>query len=180
MKYRCNGLVFESLVDLKKQKRKVADAVAEATSNAIQGFDPGEPIAAAHRKAKNAAISSVRNEMKGNNKLKKDEEPNNITVSTNFMKEGRYVEPKDGNLVVGVHIYMPEKKGFFKRFLSGSIGNWFQDVGVVALKNYVSAFAGKTYASEVTKDTVSNAIGEDENSGKTSYYVVLKIPRAAK
>lgn len=100
-----------------------------------------------------------------------------MTVGTNFIRNGKYIEPANGFLIISVHIYMPQKKGWFKRFLTGSLKNWFQDVGVVALKNYVSIFAGKDFAKNVTKDTVSNAIGEGDNAGKTSYYCVMQIPR---
>lgn len=172
-KLEYGGLVFESIVDLKKTKRGVEEAVKESKSKPIEGFDPGYPIVQAHLKAKASALNSVKSEFK----KQKDAKLDNVTVGTNYIKNGKYVEPEGGFLVVSVHIYMPEKKGFFKRLFTGAIGNWFQDVGVIALKNYVAVFAGKDFAKNVTKDTVSNAIGEGENAGKTSYYVALKIPR---
>ena len=167
------GLIFESIVDLKKVKRGVEEAIKDSKSKPVEGYDPGYPIVQAHLKAKKVALDSVRNEFKKQKEAKLD----NVTLGTNYIKEGKYIEPAGGYLVVSVHMYMPEKKGFFKRLFTGSIGNWFQDVGVVALKNYVSIFAGKDFAKNVTKDTVSNAIGEGENAGKTSYYVALRIPR---
>lgn len=172
-KYRYNGLVFESVIDLKKNKRDVKAALADCKSTPIEGYDPGYPIFQAHLKAKDAALKSVKNEFSKQKEAKLD----SATIGTNFIKDGKYIEPKNGYLIVAVHIYMPQKKNWFKRLFTGSIGNWFQDVGVVALKNYVSIFAGKDFAKNVTKETVSNAIGEGENAGKTSYYVALRIPR---
>ena len=171
--YTYGGLVFESIVNLKKTKRGVDQAIEDAKSTPIEGYDPGYPIVQAHLKAKDVALNSVKNEFK----KQKDAKLDQVTVGTNFIIKGKYVEPTSGYLIVSVHCYMPQKKGFLKRFLTGSIGNWFQDVGVIALKNYVSVFAGKDFAKNVTKETVSNAIGEGDNAGKTSYYVALRIPR---
>lgn len=171
--YKYNGLIFESIVDLKKNKRDVKNAIADSKSTPIEGYDPGYPIVQAHKKAKTAAIDSVKNEFS----KQKDAKLDNVTLGTNFIKEEKYIEPKDGYLIIAVHMYTPKKKGFLTRMFTGSIGNWFQDVGVIALKNYVASFAGKEFAKNVTEDTVSNAIGEGENAGKTSYYVALRIPR---
>ncbi len=119
--YECNGLVFESIVNLKKHQRDVKAAKADAMSTPIEGYDPGYPIVKAHEKAKAAALKSVKNEFSHQDDAKLE----NATVSTNYIKDEHYVEPSDGYLVVGVHMYMPKKKGVIGRFLTGSIGNWF-------------------------------------------------------
>ena len=62
--YKSNGLVFESIVNLKKYQRGVDQAREECKHNPINGFDPGHSIYEAHVKAKEAAIESVKREIK--------------------------------------------------------------------------------------------------------------------
>ena len=100
-----NGLVFESIVDLKKSKRRADDAISDSKNTPIIGFDPTYAIVNAHRSAKAAAIKSIENEMKKQKDVEDAEK--NISVATNFIKEGRYAEPKSGYLIVGVSIFMP-------------------------------------------------------------------------
>lgn len=175
-KIKYSGLIFEDIIPLKKLKRSVADAKAKAKDVAIAGFDPFAELYQKHLKAAKAAIKSIKNEFSSKDDVN---DPSKLTMSMNYIKEGRFAMPKDGILYACINIYMPTKKGFFGRFLSGSIGNWFSDVGVVALKKYVATFIGNDFAKRVSKDTVFNAVGEDENTGKTSYIVALKIGQAS-
>lgn len=115
----------------------------------------------------------LKNEFK-KTKTKEDK----ITVSANYMRNGQFVQPKDGILLIGVHMYMPAKKGFFSRLFSGAIGNWFRELGVKALRTYVGVFGGQEFAKQVTKNTVFNANGEGENEGKISYFCCLKVPNS--
>lgn len=172
-KKTCMGLIFEDIVNLKKFARDVSTAKEGAVGAAIKGYNPYDAIYQAHVKARNEAIKSVKNEFK---KAKGVDDPNKITMSTNYITGGQYVEPKSKTLIIGMHMYMPTKKGFFGRLFTGSMGNWFSDVGVVALKTYVTAFAGKEFGKQVSKKNVFNAVGEGSNEGKTSYFVVLKLP----
>lgn len=172
-----DGVLLEDVIkDLKKNPRSTADGKAAAAKAAIQGFSPYTIIANRHDEAKKAALAQVASEFKKNKKVENDK----VTVSTNFMKKGVFVPPESGILEIGVHVYMPAKKGFFGRLLSGHMGNWFQDVGVAALQAYVKAFASNGFEKNVTKDTVFNAVGEGENAGKVSYFVCLAIPTPGK
>lgn len=73
---------------------------------------------------------------------------------------------------------MPAKKGFFGRLFSGSMGNWFSELGVKAMQTYVNTFGGSEFAKQVSEKTVFNAVGEGENEGKVSYFCCLKIPNS--
>lgn len=170
---RKNILMEDIISDLKKHPRSAADAKAEARGAVIKGFNPYAALVRLHKDAVQAVLRSLKNELK-----KAKTEENKITVSTNYIKNGQFVQPKSGVLEVGVHIYMPAKKGIFGRFLSGSMGNWFQDVGVVAMKAYVGTFGGEEYSKQVSKKTIFNACGEGENEGKVSYFCCLQIPTA--
>lgn len=142
-KIKYAGLVFEDIIPLKKLKRSVADAKAGAKAAAIAGFNPFAELYQKHLKASKAAIKAIRNEFSSKDDVN---DPAKLTMSMNYIKNGAFVVPKDGIMYACINIYMPTKKGFFGRMLSGSIGNWFSDVGVVALKKYVSVFIGKDFA----------------------------------
>ena len=167
-----NKNIQEDIIPLKKLKRGVAEAKAKAKDAAIAGFNPFAELYQRHLKAMKAAMKSIRNEFSSKDDVK---DPSKLTMTMNYVKSGGITIPKDGIFYIQINMYMPTKKGFFGRFLSGSIGNWFSDVGVIALKKYVSIFVGNDFAKQVTKDTVFNAIGEEENVGKTSYVVALKL-----
>lgn len=166
------GLIAEAIVkDLKKKPRSAKDALKTAREEAIRGYNPYDTLYKLHVKAKQAVKKLVENEFK---KAKKDEDK--ITFSVNFIKDELYVQPENGILEIGIHIYMPAKKGFFSKLFTGSMGMWFGDIGVKAMQKYVETFAGPVFAKQVSKKTVSNAVGEHEHDGKTSYYCCLKIP----
>ena len=172
-KYKHGELIFEDIIPLKKLKRNIADAKAQAKEVAITGFNPFAELYNRHVKARAAALKSIRHEFSSKDDV---DDPAKLTMTVDsYIKDKSFVMPKDGILYIGINMYMPTKKGFFGRFLSGSMGNWFSDVGIVALKKYVAEFIGKDFAKQVTSKTVFNAVGEDENLGKTSYYVALKF-----
>ena len=142
-KYKYAGLVFEDIIPLKKLKRNIADAKAKAKEAAIVGFDPFKDLYQRHIKAKEAALKSIRNEFSSKDDVK---DPSKLTMSVNYIKDSHFAMPNDGVFYIGINMYMPNKKGILGRFFSGSMGNWFSDVGVVALRKYVSIFIGKDFA----------------------------------
>lgn len=166
-------MLFEDIVNLKKNKRSVADAKAGAQGAVIKGFNPYEILVQKHKDAAKAVSKGLKNEFK-----KAKTEENKITVSTNYIKNGQFVQPKNGVLEIGIHLYMPTKKGFFVRLFTGSTGNWFSELGVKAMQTYVNTFGGPEFAKLVSKKTVFNAVGEGENEGKVSYYCCLKVPNS--
>ena len=170
---RYNGLLFEDIVNLKKNKRSVSDAKSGAQGAVIKGFNPYEVLVKQHKEAAKAVLKGLKNEFK-----KAKTEENKITISTNYIKNGQFVQPKSGILEIGIHLYMPAKKGFFGRLFSGSMGNWFSELGVKAMQTYVNTFGGPEFAKQVSKKTVFNAVGEGENEGKVSYFCCLKIPNS--
>jgi len=106
-------------------------------------------------------------------------ESNKVTLSTNYISGQTFVWPKSGMLVIGVHVYLAGKKNFLQRLATGDMGNFFtrsKMLGVKALQEYVKVFAGEAFAKQVNKKNVFNAVGEQENEGKVSYYVALKVP----
>lgn len=168
-----SGLLFEDIVNLKKKPRKVDDAKAGARGAVITGFNPYEVLVNQHKEAAKAVSKALKNEFK-----KTKTEENKITVSTNYIKNGQFVQPKSGILEIGIHLYMPVKKGFFARLFTGSMGNWFSELGVKAMQTYVKIFGGEEFAKQVSKKTVFNANGEGENEGKVSYFCCLKVPNS--
>lgn len=168
-----DGLLMEDILNLKKKPRSVADAKSGAKGAVIKGFNPYEVLVKQHKEAAKAVSKALKNEFK---KMKTEED--RITVSTNFIKNGQFVQPKSGVLEIGIHLYMPAKKGFFGRLFSGSMGNWFSELGVKAMQTYVNVFGGEQYAKQVSKKTVFNAVGEGENEGKVSYFCCLKVPNS--
>lgn len=166
-----DGLLMEDIVNLKKNPRKADEAKSGARGAVIKGFNPYEVLVNKHKEAAAAVSKGLKNEFK-----KTKTEENKITVSTNYIKNGQFVQPSSGVLEIGIHLYMPVKKGFFGRLFSGSMGNWFQELGVKAMQTYVNVFGGAEFAKQVSKKNVFNAQGEGENEGKVSYFCCLKIP----
>ena len=167
-----SGLLLEEVIgNLEKKPRDVATAVKGAREAVIKGFNPYDILIKKHKDAVKAVYKALKNEFKSAKTKEKK-----ITVSTNFIRNGQFVQPKDGILLIGVHVYMPVKKGLIARLFTGSLGNLFQYVGVVGLKTYVKVFGGEEYAKQINNKNVFNANGEGENEGKVSYFVCLKIP----
>lgn len=106
-------------------------------------------------------------------KMKKEDDK--ITFSTNFLKGGVFYAPESGVLEFGIHIYMKAKKGILARLFTGSLFKGWGDLGITAMRALVNEFAGKIFAKQVTRDTIFNAIGQNENEGKTSYFFCLKL-----
>jgi hypothetical protein len=173
--YNYAGLVFEDIIPLKKLKRDVADAKAKAKEVAITGFNPFKELYERHEKGRNAALKAVRNEFSSKDDAK---DPSKLSMSVNYIRDKQFVMPSDGIFYIGINLYMPNKKGFLGRLFSGSMGNWFSDVGVVALRTYVSIFIGKDFAKQISSKTVFNAIANENDTGKVSYYVALKFGMA--
>lgn len=165
-------LVEAIIKDLKKKPRGIKDALMVAKADAIKGYNPYDTLAKLHEKAKKAVRKLIENEFQYV-KHKEDK----VTFSTNFIKDGVYVQPANGILEIGIHIYMPAKKGWLARLFTGSMGMWFGDIGVKSMREYVRVFAGDVFAKQVTKQTVSNAVAQNENEGKTSYFCCLKLPQ---
>ena len=166
-------ILMEDILNLKKKPRSVKDALDAAKGACIKGYNPYDTLYQLYVKGKGEVKKLLEREFK---KAKKDEDK--ITFSANFIKDSLYVQPENGILEFGVHIYMPAKKGFFAKLFTGSMGNWFSELGVKAIQTFVKCFAGDAFAKQVSKKTVFNAIGEHENEGKTSYFCCLKIPEA--
>jgi len=161
--------------DLKENPRKAKEAKEEARAAAIKGFNPYSLLLNAHKKAKEAVFKFLGSEFK-----KMKSESNKFTVSLNcIVNEGKqFVPPPDGVFVLGVHLYMPAKKGFFGRLFTGHVGKWFAgDLGVASLREYIKTFMGdKVYANQVTDKTVFNAVASKNNQGKVSYFCCFKTP----
>lgn len=164
----------EDIIDLKKTQRTVPEAKKLAIGAAIQGFNPFQPLYDQHIEAKKKAIAVFKHELKA----AKDDN-NKVTLSTNFITGNTFVYPKSGYLIIAMHVYIAGKKGFLSRLATGAMGNWFtrtKMLGVKAIQNYVKEFAGDAFSKQVTKDTVFNAVGEQANEGKVSYFCALKVP----
>lgn len=166
-----SGVLLEDIVNLKKKPRDTDTAIKGAREAVIKGFNPYDILLKKHKDAVNAVYKQLKHEFKDAGTKEKK-----ITVSANFIRNGQFVQPKDGVLLIGVHVYMPVKKGIIARLFTGSLGNLFQQVGVIGLKTYVKVFGGEEYAKQIKDANVFNANGEGENEGKVSYFVCLKIP----
>ena len=168
-----SGVLLENIVNLKKEPRDAATAKQEARDAVIKGFNPYDMLVKKHKEAIKAVYKALKHEFKDAATKEKK-----ITVSVNFMRNGQFVQPKDGVLLIGVHVYMPVKKGLIARLFTGSLGNLFQHVGVIGLRTYVKVFGGEEYAKQINDKNVFNANGEGENEGKVSYFCCLKIPNS--
>jgi hypothetical protein len=164
----------EDIIDLKKTQRTPAEAKQLASNKAVEGFNPFQSLFNRHVESKKKALAVFKHEMK-----QAKDETNKVTLSTNFISGKTFVWPRSGKLIIGVHVYLAGKKGFFQRLMSGAMGNWFtrsKMLGVKAIQEYVAEFAGEAFSKQINKDNVFNAVGEKENEGKVSYYCALKVP----
>ena len=168
-------LFLEDVVNLKKNPRSVKDAKSGAYSAAVKGFNPYAPLYDGWKAGKDAAKKAIRLEMK---KMKKEDDK--ITFSTNFLKGGVFYAPEDGILEFGIHIYMEAKKNWLSRLFTGSLFSGWGDLGVIAMRALIKEFAGDIFAKQVTKKTIFNAVGQNENEGKTSYFFCLKLRQPKK
>ena len=171
--------IEEDILNLKKKNRTATQAAQAAIDAAPLGFNPFEALYKRHKEAKAAALKVFKDEMR-----QAVDEVNKVTMSTNFIKDKSFVMPKstpDGVfLLIGMHVYLAGKKGFWERAWDGSPKNWFTSgvmLGVKALQIYVAKFAGKAFAKQINKKNVFNGSGEGENEGKVSYYCALKVPQ---
>lgn len=163
-------LFVEDIVNLKKKPRSVKDAKSAARAAAVTGFNPYAPLYEGWKAGKEAAKKKIEREMK---KMKKEDD--RITFSTNFLKGGIFYAPESGVLEFGIHIYMKAKKNWLSRLFTGALGAGMRDLGLTAMRALVNEFAGKIFAKQVTKETIFNAVGQNENEGKTSYFFCLKL-----
>lgn len=171
--------VNEDVLSAKKLKKAGRDATAAAEAamhDAVPGFNPFEFLYKRHKEAKADALKVFKHEMR-----QAVDEVNKVTMSTNFIKNKGFVVPRNGCLLIGVHVYLAGKKGFFQRLMTGNMANWLTTgtkLGLKALQVYVGKFAGEAFAKQISAKNVFNGLGMNENEGKISYYCSLKIPNS--
>jgi len=163
-------------------KRSTKDAISAAQGAGLEAGDPMAELVKRHDTAKAAALKACRNELKTNDKDKNASKMDAIKFSNNCIKSGEWVSSPTGFLTIGAYLYPKEKKGIIKRFFTGSMGNWGQTVGTAALKAYVEAFLGKSFAKQVTEKTVFDAVGDEDSKfpGRIAYYVSFKLNKQGK